>query len=72
MATEGADRGELAGLGPAGDCLRVNAEHGGDLCGGEERLGVSGAVRHELLLPPALPLDTVRFAPKGRIYLPEG
>ena len=72
MATEGADRGELAGLCPAGDRLGVYAEHGGYLGRGEERLGVIGAIRHELLLPPALPLDTVRFAPKGRIYLPEG
>lgn len=72
MATEGANRSEFAGLGPAGDRLGVNAEHGRDLGGGEERLGVSGAVRHELLLPPALPLDTVRFALKGRIYLSEG
>ena len=72
MATKGADRGELSSLGPAGDRLGVYAEHGGYLRGGEERLGVSGAVRHELLLPPALPLDNVRFAPKGHIYLPEG
>src|SRR5205085_980648 len=31
VAPEGADRGQLAGLGPAGDGLGVDTEHRGDL-----------------------------------------
>ena len=36
VATESADSGQLAGLGPARDRLRVHAEHGGHLSGREE------------------------------------
>ena len=36
VATESADGGQLAGLGPARDRLGVHAEHGGYLSGREE------------------------------------
>src|SRR4051794_15235058 len=36
VATESADGGQLAGLGPARDRLRVHTEHGGYLSGREE------------------------------------
>jgi hypothetical protein len=43
VPTQGADAGELAGLGPAGDGLGVHPEHGRHLSGGEQRLGVGAA-----------------------------
>jgi len=46
VATEGADRGELAALGPAGDRLGVHAEHRGDLGRRQQCLGVGGTGAH--------------------------
>src|SRR5947208_2625244 len=40
VAAESADRGELAGLGPPGDRLRVDAEQRRHFGRGEERLGL--------------------------------
>src|SRR5690606_7401894 len=47
VPAERADRRELAGLRPARDRLRVDAEHGGDLSRGQQRLGIRGASGHE-------------------------
>src|SRR3954469_4442796 len=46
VTAERADRGELAALRPAGDRLRVNAEHGGDLGRRQQCLGVWGTGAH--------------------------
>src|SRR5690606_12066773 len=40
VTAEGADRRQLACLGPPGDGLGVDPEHGGDLGGREQRLGL--------------------------------
>src|SRR5690606_40297202 len=52
MAAEGADRGELPRLRPAGDGLGVDAEQGGDFGGGHQLgdVGLLHGVLHRLVV----------------------
>src|SRR6476620_11988271 len=51
VAAEGAQRGELAGLGPPGHGLGVDPEKGSDLRRRQQCLGVNGATGHGVLRP---------------------
>ncbi len=46
VPAKGTDGSQLPGLGPPRDGLRVNPEHGRDLCWGQQRLGLWRTCRH--------------------------
>jgi len=46
VPAKGTDRSQFPGLGPPRDGLRVNPEHGRDLCWGQQRLGLWRTCRH--------------------------
>src|ERR1700709_1787970 len=65
MSAKSPDRAQLAGLGPPGDRLRVNPEHGRNFCRREQRFGLRWPRIHSG--PPSQLF--LRRCPKGSEHL---